>query len=109
MKQAAAQKARIAGIQKRIADLNARLEKWNSEFWIYDYDRGGYVASTRASMCGTGHEGSQQERDWCNTPQIVEQQTKLAKQNLATAQAELDALQREIRSQGYGTKIYDPD
>lgn len=114
--QARQQKAKVAEIEKHIRDLEKRLGEWNAEYWtagpslgadgMYDY---GSKVSAKGAICATPQRNTAYYKDWCNTPQSLDAESKAARIELAREKSSLEKFQDDIRRKGYGIQIYDPD
>ena len=95
-----AEKGRIAGIQNRIADLKYQFDAWSTE---YAQD------PTDAQVCWTSSYYTPYYKDWCDTGRNLKAQYEASQRQLDQENVRLDQMQENIRHQGYGNAVYDPD
>ena len=95
-----AEKGRIAGIQNRIADLKYQFDAWSTE---YAQD------PTDAQVCWTSSYYTPYYKDWCDTGRNLKAQYEASQRQLDQEKVRLDQMQENIRHQGYGNAVYDPD
>jgi hypothetical protein len=95
-----AEKGKIAGIQNRIADLKYQFDAWSTE---YAQD------PTDAQVCWTSSYYTPYYKDWCDTGRNLKAQYDASQRQLDQEKARLDQMQENIRHQGYGNAVYDPD
>jgi hypothetical protein len=95
-----AEKRKIVGIQNRIADLKYQFDTWSTE---YAQD------PTDAEACWTSSYYAPYYKDWCDAGRKLKAQYDASQRQLDQEKARLDQMQENIRRQGYGNAVYDPD
>jgi hypothetical protein len=95
-----AEKGRIVGIKNRIADLKYQFDAWSTE---YAQD------PTDAQVCWTSSYYTPYYKDWCDTGRNLKAQYEASQRQLDQEKVRLDQMQENIRHQGYGNAVYDPD
>lgn len=93
------EKGKIIDIQNRITSLKYQFDAWSAEF-SQDFD---------AQACWTSQYYSPYYKDWCDTGRNLKAQYDAAQAHLGQEKAHLEQMQENIRRQGYGNGIYDPD
>ena len=94
-----AEKGKIAGIQNRMTNL-----KYQFDAWSVSYSQDG-----DAPACWTSAYYTPYYKDWCDTGRNLKAQYDAAQRQLDQEKARLDQMQENIRRQGYGNAVYDPD
>jgi hypothetical protein len=95
-----AEKGKIVGIQNRIADLKYQFDAWSTE---YAQD------PTDAQVCWTSSYYTPYYKDWCDTGRNLKAQYDGSQRQLEQEKTRLEQMQENIRHQGYGNAVYDPD
>lgn len=95
-----AEKGKVVGIQNRIADLKYRFDAWSTE---YAQD------PTDAQACWTSTYYTPYYKEWCDTGRKLKAQYDASQRQLVEEKGRLDQMQENIRRQGYGNAVYDPD
>ena len=94
------EKEKITDIQNRIADLKYQFDEWAAG---YSQD------PSDAQACWTSQYYWPYYKDWCDTGRSLKAQYDAAQVQLTREKAHLEQMQENIRRQGYGNGIYDPD
>jgi hypothetical protein len=95
-----AEKGKVVRIQNRIADLKYQFDAWSTE---YAQD------PTDAQACWTSTYYTPYYKEWCDTGRKLKAQYDASQRQLAEEKGRLDQMQENIRRQGYGNAVYDPD
>jgi len=93
------EKGKIIDIQNRMTSLKNQFDAWSTE----------YSQDTDAPACWTSAYYSPYYKDWCDTGRNLKTQYDAAQVQLNQGKARLEQMQENIRRQGYGNAIYDPD
>jgi hypothetical protein len=93
------EKAKIAGIQNRMASLKDQFAAWSAE----------YSQDDQAPLCWTSSYTSPYYKDWCDTGRNLKAQYDASQRQLDQEKVRLEQVQESIRRQGYGNAVYDPD
>ena len=91
------EKGKIVGIQNHITNLKRQFARWGS----------GFSANDDGHVCWTSLYGAY--KDYCDTGRNLKAQYDAALAQLAQEKVRLDQMQENIRHEGYGNAIYDPD
>ena|SRR5579863_1240115 len=94
------EKGKIIDIQNRIKDLKYQFDAWATEYAQDPSD---------AQACWTSQYSTPYYKDWCDTGRNLKAQYDAAQVQLTQEKAHLEQMQENIRRQGYGNGIYDPD
>jgi len=94
------EKGKIVDIRNRIADLKYQFDMWSTE---YAQD------PTDAQTCWTSAYYTPYYKDWCDTGRNLKAQYDASQRQLDQEKARLEQMQENIRRQGYGNGVYDPD
>jgi hypothetical protein len=95
-----AEKGKIADIKNRMTDLKYQFDQWSTQYSQDPYD---------AQACWTSAYYTPYNKDWCDTGRNLKAQYDAAQRQLEQEKARLDQMQENIRRQGYGNGVYDPD
>jgi len=93
------QKGKLVDIQNHIQRVKYEFATWSAEF-SQDYD---------APACWTSQYNTPYYKEWCDTGRNLKAEYDAAQNQLTQEKANLDKMQENIRHQGYGNAVYDPD
>jgi hypothetical protein len=94
------EKGKIADIQSDMRSLKYQFDQWSTEF---------AQDPTDAQACWTSTYYTLYYKDWCDTGRNLKAQYDAAQRQLDQEKVHLDQMQENIRRQGYGNGVYDPD
>jgi hypothetical protein len=93
------EKGKIVDIQNRMRSLKSQFDAWSAS----------YAQDGDAQACWTSAYYSPYYRDWCDTGRNLKAQYDASLRQLDQEKIRLEKMQENIRRQGYGNAVYDPD
>lgn len=93
------QKGKLIDIQNHIRRVKSQFAAWSAE----------YAQDSDAPVCWTYQGNSPYYKGWCDTGKNLKAEYDAAQKQLVQEKANLETMQENIRRQGYGNAVYDPD
>jgi hypothetical protein len=94
------EKGKVVDIQNHMRSLKEQFDAWSM---AYAQD------PTDAQQCWTSTYYTPYYKDWCDAGRDLKTQYDAAQRQLDQERIRLEQMQENIRRQGYGNAIYDPD
>ena len=94
------EKGKIADLRNRLANLKYQFDQWSLSFSQDPSD---------AQQCWTSTYYTPYYQEWCDTGRKLKARYDATQRQLDQEKTHLEEMQENIRRQGYGNGVYDPD